>query len=365
MSAAPDPHQVRLRLYVEADLGQTDHLSPATTFSQFYSQYFRPICLIGRRAKKTIADYDAAVALFVLLVGDPPLGKLDTLTCKMFVDLAAETPGKRRGTKRSPATIRKQAIYLQTILNTAGPQTKQNPDAPAAKGLFGRDGQGDLRPVPFFRRPDLADGDEPKGCYELAEVEAWIAACRTARKPNPAAARWHETLIRCLWNTDLRIGTALALQRQWVQRLEAGDAVAKIPKRSYKQGCRKKGPILVYLSPAALAAIDGAPGSDCCWHWPHSIEHLHAIRREIQTAAGISAERKAFGFHGLRRAGLTELYLRDPEAARLQAGHRDLTTTVGHYVQAKVLGESLARQVRAAHADLPQPIVGPRQLLLF
>jgi hypothetical protein len=337
-----------------------DAMSAETMFSEYY-EVFRTKVLLSRVKRnkireETIEEYDAAAHAFLEVIGDMPMRLIDVDVLDAFISKSRECRGKKPGSLRSPQTILKHIRHLQPILDHAGPRYSCR-QAVTEEGLFGVTQNGWPKPAPAF--PDC-DFEEPevRGCYTLEEVEAWLAHCDIARAPRVQGVRpevWWGTLIRAVWNSDMRRQTFMAFRREWIHETGHGDAVAEIPREFYKHGRAKKEKPLVYLSIDALDAIKSIPTLGVVWPWPASYSHLDTIRREIQTAAGISAEHQEYAFHGLRRSGLTALYLEDPDAARAQAGHRSLKTTVGSYVQTQARVDALAAKMRDPHARLAQP----------
>lgn len=354
-STSPRPFHApgQLRLVYGSEQGAGDELSEWMTVSEFFAAYVLPSYLLGKkRDPKTIAGYWTAIHRWAELTGDPPLRQVEQLTLAEFVRKDSELPG-RDGGPISPNTVRSHLRYLQLVLDLAGPKTMEmRKTAATDDGLYGLTRRGQPRIPPQFDGPD----ERPKPAedsFTLEEIRLLIAAGDQARAPVfPAirTGRWWEGLIRALYNSDLRIGTAIDLQGEWIVRIGEWGYI-QIPGANYKGGL----PTMIFLSPAALAAIASMPWDvsvGSVFRWPRSMGSLWRIWREdIVPAAGV----RSFGFHALRKAGIDELYDRSPQAASSQAGHRDSRTTRKHYVRPATLARGLAKLIGPAAAAIPQP----------
>jgi integrase len=341
----------QLRLVYGTEQGANE-LSERMTLAEFFDFYFLPSYLLGKkRDPKTIAGYRTAIRRWQELTGDPPLRQIEQLTCAEFVQKDLELSGQDGPI--SPNTVRSHLRYLQLVLDLAGPKTMATRRTAATDdGLFGLTRRGVPRLPPHFDGPD----ERPKPAedsFTLEEIRAVIAAADKARAPffpSIRPGRWWAILIRTLYNSDLRIGSAMDLRGEWIARI--GDwAYVCFPGGCYKGGL----PTMIFLSPSTLAAIDSLPwqtSAGSVFRWPHTLASLHRVWREdIVPAAGV----RPFAFHALRKSGLTELWETSPEAAQKQAGHRDGRTTRKHYIRPATLARGLAKLIGPAAAAIPQP----------
>jgi len=168
--------------------------------------------------------------------------------------------------------------------------------------------------------------------------------------PECSAACWWRALIDFLYNSELRIGSALFVRRSWISRVNADEGMVEVPGDFYKGGR----PHQFYLSPHAMAAIESIPTTDLIFPWTHTMAHLGRVRKKLLTAAGIPAERQ-FGFHGIRKASVSEVAMLDLDAARGQAGHASAATTTGSYVRPSARGRVLASKHGPTMRKIPQP----------
>ncbi|MHB9049825.1 MAG: tyrosine-type recombinase/integrase, partial [Pirellulales bacterium] len=136
-----------------APLTPSAELSPGMTLSEFFRGYFLPCYAKPKRIDdKTVLEYRTAVDRWARLTGDPPLAEIHAAVCARFVDLDLSCRG-RQGETLSPNTVRKHCTHLQMVLDVAGPQTRERPEAATEEGLFGLTPRGIPRRVPWFVKP--------------------------------------------------------------------------------------------------------------------------------------------------------------------------------------------------------------------
>jgi integrase len=319
--AAPDPNKP---------------LSGAMTLPEFYAAYYRLILEARGARTGTFDGYETALRLWAKYSGNPALKDVDQRTCAAFVAGVTKRRGKS-GEPISPNTIRKACCELQGILDKAGPRGRHN-----------RLGAGLVADVPYIERP-RSRPKLPTDLFTLAEIGQWLGACHVAKLPelpNVAARTWWSALVRFLWNSGVRIGSALALEWRMIQPIDGQPgAYANLPGDCYKGG----NPHRIYLNAAALAAAEEVRpcGSVKLFPWNYTATCLQRSRKSLLTGAGIPRERQ-FGFHGLRKALATELAPRNALLAQQQLGHAAMAVTRQHYV------DPIA--VASVMENLPQPV---------
>lgn len=348
-----------VRLWTPSDSG-IPRPAIAWTVSRFYERWFTPRYITPKRLDpKTAAEYSTAISRWRELTGDPPLPKVRGRILAEFVEADLLRPGKHEEFL-SPNTVRKHCTHLQMVLNMAGPRCHDYPGTAKIYGLFGLDKYGHPRPAPRFTKPAARD-KLPTDHFTLDEICDWLGACDAAVHPllpNCSPAQWWRALIRFTYNTGMRIGSVMALRRDWVHAHDDGWGWAEIPARAAKQGR----PQLIYLSPNAMEALEGIPTSDVVFPWDHSSKHLHWSRRRLLEAAGIPASRR-YGFHGLRKALGTALWQIDRKVAQVQLGHKDERTTKQSYASPASQILELAATLAPVVDRVPQPAAKHQQNL--
>lgn len=346
MNSAKRLSSFPLRLFQDGD--PTDDLKPRrstqvtewSTLTDLYDLFVLPKRRVRQRSQpRTIEQDRNALAIWERLTGNPPLCRIDAATVEAFSDAYAECPG-RDAEHVSPNSIRKVCTHLQFILDAAGPEVRR--DRPTA-GIF------DRRP-PYIPRPPLRD-KPAEDQFTLDEIQLLIEACRFAPRTTSLMghdpATWWRSLFTFLYNTGLRIGSAIQAEWSMVDCDKPG--WISIPAAIYKGG---KVGHQIYLNRWARAAIDAVrrPGQSRLFpwtDWPASNTWLHACRRKILESSTIRSDHH-YGFHALRKSLISWLAGENPMLASMVAGHRTGNVTRDHYVKPDVVKALLDR--------VPQPV---------
>lgn len=325
--------QPQLRLFSPS---APDGLSAEHTLKEFYFAFVRPNCLQAKgAATRNLAEYDTSLKYWAELTGDPPLSQIDDTVTGAFLLELQQQSGKKKPAKMRKTTIRKHCRHLQYCLDRAGPRSRDS-----------RQGQNLIGSVPFLERPRAARNHVIKN-FTLPEISAILKNCDGLLWPVldwVAAPVWWRSLITLAYNTGLRIGTLLELRFDWLRVDELGSWV-DVPDWAYKTEEARS----FYLNRWALAAIEamGTPYQGPIFSWPYDQTWLHKVRRKLFAQAGLSSMRSdGNGFHGLRKAFVTELTKINAAAAKMAAGHaRDIT--IDYYTAQIVMVEAMNQ--------LPQP----------
>ncbi|MBN2024040.1 MAG: site-specific integrase [Pirellulales bacterium] len=354
-AAAPEP-RTALRLFVPDRVdgslpplaASQGRLSPAMSLSEFFDGYVWPVLMRPRdTSARTLAEYRRSLGYWVEFTGDPPLGAVSQALCVELLAGLQKCPGRpSRGNETlARNTIRKHCTQLQYLLDLAGPRSRANRMAATKKGLFGLDEDGLPNEPPYLVRSP-AERNEVDEVFEVEEIHAWLEACERARVPRDlgvAPAAWWRALIRYLYNTGVRLGTAMAIRWTWHERDERGRLWLKVPKTEIKGHAQKS----FYVNAEAADAIESIrTAREIVFAWPHHPRWLQAVRVRLQAAAGLPPHRR-FGFHALRRAMCTEAAEMNALVAQKQAGHTAIAMTRDKYVNKRVVAATMER--------LPQP----------
>ena len=361
MSAETTPwltdHPIQLVLFSGSDADSPDRWpEESLTLWQFYRKYFRPERLTESgtpRKPKTIQQYDDTLRLWVIYTGDPPLRQVDGQTCAIFErGLSKRT---WRGKPLGAQTQRKHITHLQAVLSYAGPRSVTNRRAPAKRGYFGADVDGDARPVPILEKPpETIDG--AAGVLGLGEIDAWLRICGSARRPSLPGLEppvFHAMLIVFLYNTALRIETGLAVRWDMIHK-----GWLHVPRELMKGGRRSHRVWLNHWARQAILTVRRAVqfGDGRLFPWPHSLNYFHAIRREMVRESDPSRLERLRP-HGLRKAILTFLQCRNGTVAKLVSGHATGDVLLKHYTHRRIAKRLLSRlpQPKWVKQHMPQP----------
>lgn len=338
-------------------------LSPRMTLGEFSGAYYVPHVLAGKdRSPRTLDEIATSLKYWAELTSDPPLALIDDAWVELFKTRLAAPIVRRVGTLRkrivlAPQTVRKHCAQLAPILRATGPKRPWN-----------KRGAGVLDDPPEIELPAAGD-PRPVDAPNLDALDAIYRACDAADVPRLSwidAPTWWRALLVCCYETALRIGSLIYVDRSWIRGDHRGLSLY-VPRSRYKG--RRRGKVFPVNDVAAawfdvlIAAqrragvLDGTPHGDRLFRWPHDphaggdprehnddFSYLQATRRKIFARAGVSI---AGGFHALRRSHATHRAVVDLSAAQRALGHERGRTTAQHYI-GEVVG-------RAIVDGLPQP----------
>lgn len=336
--------------------------SPRTTLGEFYDAWIRPVRFAEEQLdRKTIAEYDRSIDLWVQLTGDPPLEALDlardvageveaffdAIAAKFLLGLQA-LRGKRTE-KCSAFTVKRRMTNVQTCLRYAGP-------------LAGRSrGRKIIVGVPVFRIPPTPI-EEPEG-PRLSELKRIIDAAekmKTPKIPGVAPPIFWQSLTRFAFQTSERRGALLGVRFSDVRPI---DDAARLPgcepvdpecthEMRVPGGLRKghvKRTLFIPLNPQALEAIEAMRSDtprEVIFAWPHCLEHFAECWKTLVTKHAGLPDESRLHFHRVRSTAISEATELHPMCGQLLAGHSTGEVTMRHYQQRKLLRRHLMRMPR-------------------
>lgn len=317
----------------EADAEPAEPASPRDewtadhTLSQLYYGYFEPTCLADkdpqtRRAYRESIEHWADIQTKAddgTPQPEPKLKEVKPLLLARFVAGLAQLPGKRIGTKMAKATIAKHVRHLQPVLDCAGPESKDN-----------RAGIGALSKTPYFQRVKIPK-QPPRPEFSLVELGWLLDACSAARRPRVHGLLprvWWQALIIVIYNTGLRIGSALELRYEWIRLDGANGGWAAIAPDAIKREHGRDVPLNSYVL-EALSLI--RTSRELVFPWDCGRRHLDEVFQAIKRAAGLVPDDGRM-FHAIRRLTSSQLAKQGPGVAQFVLGHQGLSTTQAHYI---------------------------------
>ncbi|MGE0605505.1 MAG: tyrosine-type recombinase/integrase [Pirellulales bacterium] len=322
--------------------------TPAARLSQIAEAFIRDE--MRDADDKTVTALRESLDKWISLTGDPPLSSIDRELLLEFLRRLALCRGKKKGSLLSAATIAKHKRQLQPLFDYCGPRDRKHDNALSI-----------LKKAPYFPRPKRARKQtkvlkaKTKPPFTLIEIANMLDAADAATLPVLDApggsliqpGEFWRALMIVLYNTGLRIGSALALRWEWIN----GGWVS-IPGEHYKGGAATDLPFNAYAWEAiqnirtARETVFPLRGNGVFKGMGR--RHLDRQLDRIKRAAGLPADDGRY-FHAFRRATALQLTLGSGiDAARFALGHAAADVTKDHYVGGKPAEEYLAR--------LPQPV---------
>jgi integrase len=282
--------------------------------SIFYGAFFRPWVLIDRGVPESeIEEYGESVRLWERLRCEQDLDRIDRRAMSLFRDRLGPELERCEGEPPDPSLIEKHIDKIATILDVAG-------YADGRKGERTEWARKLLNEITMVPRPPTVP--ESVVVAHREHVLLFAEAAATAREPTAIgiepAAFWR-ALIAVLYNTGIRIGAALRLEKSWIAEDESGKTWIRVHLGRWDDDRRlgALNPPLIYLNCEACKATKAldvavAPDmdADLLVPWRHSPSFLTTIRAEILARSRIPAEARLVGFNGFR-APIFELMRRD------------------------------------------------------
>ncbi len=296
-------------------------------------------------SEDTARLYRQAIGIWEEVTDNPPLYAASQVDFDDFVKALKKRPG-RDGGRGSSNTVIKLCSHFQKLWDLTGPRTSDRRTRRNAQLLTS---------VPYFERPPKTS-DDPDGDFSIEEVGRLLGAAEYAQRTSNIlgvlpSAFW-KALYVFLWNTGLRIETAMCAEWSMVDSKKSG--WIHCPKEIMK---KKQRAINCYLNAHARAAIESVKTSYSkrLFPWMNfeaSFSWLYEMHRRNLTVAGISEDRR-FAFHGLRKALGTNVadLSQGGELAEMALGHKQKSVAFQNYINKSVLTPLLDA--------LPQPTAIP------
>jgi len=317
------------------------------TLTELFEQHHRPHLHNHKREQRTIDEYRNTLRYWEQATGHAEVSEIDVKNIVQFKDYLAGLPGKKTDSKMAGNTIRKHLRTIHALLTTAAPKDSHN-----------KRGIGLIAEVPELAPP----AEEFRDAVDMLtreEIIAWIQAAKV-RKASPIggidSAVWWECLIKVLYNTGIRIGTALNLRWSWID-FDSGvihikkcsgvkTAYTAVLNDEAREALRRLQASGFRLQEETERILKSAP-ADRVFDWRMNIRTLYSIAERQQIMAGIPEHRR-FKFHGIRKHFGSGIAAENSGVATKALGHSNPTVTLRYYTN--------PRQVVAPAVDRIKPL---------
>ena len=271
----------------------------------------------------SIDEYRHTVRHVVEVLGNVALDEITTASLKTMCAELLQRPGKYKGTRLSPNTVRKDFRNIRAILRHAH-----------------KLGMIDSVPEIPFPKERLR---KAKGAFSVDEMKRIIEATEGRshiRVYGMNAGFWWKNYLSFLYNTGIRVMTGVLIEWDWIDRenrvitLEERDGV----KTTYE----------FLINDAAARIIDVMRRShdhpDYVFPWPMSERHLHRQFRMILRDAGVSTQ-DGVAFSGIRACFASEMAKESVVAASAGLGHSDHRVTEKYYINQETVARKAVEQL--------------------
>ena len=255
----------------------------------------------GLKQNTIACHYRPAVVLFVRATACTDISAIDRDMVNRFVDWL-------RVQNLSPETKRSRRRGILTLLQYA-----------FNEGLIAN---------PLYRIKKIAAPRRTPRAWSIAQIQHLVTVIESMDRPaicRVPASLWWSSLVRAAWDTGLRLGDLLSLERDWIQ----SDGILRIVQSKTQREH------IVQLNPSTLEMIcrvQSLSGSRLIWP-------MDFVRRKFFSEfKSIVKEARMHGtFRYLRRGAITHAELLEPGAGQRLAAHQDSRTTRTFYLDPQLL----------------------------
>lgn len=249
-----------------------------------------------------------------------PITSLDQLArhhLSAFLESRQHSPGKRKGSTLSNATINKEVRYIKLFLKYISEE----------KILFGLPERWEIPKLKKYRDPTRI----PRWLNET-ELDMYFKSTRFARRtvvPGVPAPQSFQALLLLAFTTAMRRRALFGVPRPTVDQLRKREL--RLPAELDKAGVERIFP-LSDLTCEVISRLPGRPGEPI-FYWSGNYRSLYHELESMQTKAGIPKEQQS-RLHVLRSSGATHMIKEGAELSTVQRhlGHSTPQITEKFYL---------------------------------
>ena len=255
----------------------------------------------GIRQNTISCHYRPAVVLFTRATGCTDVAQVNREMVNRFVDWL-------RAQNLSPETKRSRRRGMLTLLQYAFDE-----------GILNE---------PLYRIKKIAVPRKSPVAWSMGQVQHLVSIVESMDRPDICrvpASLWWSSLVRAAWDTGLRLGDLLSLERDWIQ----SDGILRIVQSKTQREH------IVQLNESTLRKIrtvQSLSGSRLLWPMDFPRRKFFSEFKSIAKEAGLTGT-----FRFIRRGAITQAELLEPGAGQRLAAHQDTRTTRTHYLDPSLL----------------------------
>ena len=287
------------------------------------------------RSQRTIYEYRQSLKYWEAATGGVAVGKVKEKHIVAFKDYLKSLPGKKPGSTMAANTIRKHLRMIRPLLALAAPKDMSN-----------KRGLGIMTEMPELA-PPAEELREAADTFTREEIVAWINAAKS-RRARPIAGvpspLWWECLLKLIYNTGIRIGTAIQIRWDWI---DFDDRTICIEKEA-----GVKTTYTVSLNDEAVEVLEAIRQTSnrteshdrvFCWEMDYRTLYRHASSQ--MKLAGFP-EKRRFKFHAIRKYFGSEIAAESLAAATQALGHSTPIVTTRYYVNRKQVSAPVINRIQ-------------------
>lgn len=272
----------------------------------------------GIRSNTISCHYRPAVVLFTRATGCADVTAVNRETVNCFIDWL-------RVQNLSPETKRSRRRGMLTLLQYAFDE-----------GILNE---------PLYRIKKIAVPKKSPVAWSMAQVQHLVSTIESMARPDICrvpAGLWWSSLVRAAWDTGLRLGDLLSLERDWIQ----SDGILRIVQSKTQREH------IVRLNQSTIQKIrmvQQLSGSRLIWPMDFPRRKFFSEFKAIVKEAGLTGT-----FRFIRRGAITQAELLEPGAGQRLAAHRDTRTTRTHYLDPQLLPKTAVSLPSLTHGKVGQ-----------
>jgi integrase len=294
---------------------------------EVYEKHYLPV-LCENAAVRTIKSYEETIIVWEKwekAFGNINISEIQKIHIDNFKKYLSRCRGIKKETFMRPNTIRKHLRTIKPIL------------AAAVKAKI-------IESVPKINMPKETYRNA-SDALTLNEIAAWISVAKkdTSVISGIPAGIWWENLLTFIYNTGIRIGSALQIRWSWID-FETQTLILQKEigiKTLYE----------IYLNDEAINSLkkirnvsQNTQPEDRVFKWSMNRRTLYSKAKKQQTLAGIPKERQ-FKFHGIRKYFGSEIARKKPAAATKALGHSDNKVTINYYMNRRQVSDPFVNAI--------------------
>lgn len=258
----------------------------------------------GIRENTISCHYRPAVVLFQRATGCTDVAAVNREMVNRFVDWL-------RAQNLSPETKRSRRRGMLTLLQYAFDE-----------GILNE---------PLYRIKKIAVPRKSPVAWSMGQVQHLVSTIEAMDRQDICqvpAGLWWSSLVRAAWDTGLRLGDLLSLERDWIQ----SDGILRIVQSKTQREH------IVRLNQSTLRKIrtlEQLSKSRLLWPMDFPRRKFFSEFKAIVKQAGLTGT-----FRFIRRGAITQAELLEPGAGQRLACHQDTRTTRTHYLDPCLLPAS-------------------------
>ncbi|MDR1384787.1 MAG: tyrosine-type recombinase/integrase [Planctomycetaceae bacterium] len=320
---------------------------------ELYEKHYLPVLKENNRSVKTINSYTKTVQRWEDTFAEKQEPDATKVT-KEHVNMFKKHLATCRGLKGNPFadnTIRRYLRELSPLLAVT-----------TASGSRDCPGLGLRAAKPKIEMPTEVFRDA-EDTLTFEEISAWMEAAKNMKHVPIDGIEygiWWECFLTLMYNTGIRVGTALKMRWDWV---DFRNHIIRI-----KKADNVKTKYIISLNAEAMEVLKTmqelsktVTKNSIVFKWGMHSQTIYYHANKHLKAAGIPQERR-FKFHSIRKHFGSELMKESLAAAAKGLGHRNQQTALNYYGNSKQMCDPFVERITPIRSKITPPPIAPQPI---